>query len=112
MYMYEYTFRNPQTIVLPRPDAAHKLTGGEHGNVGALRPETKRRFSHIDTLIGKRLNSKMPTFQDSPKTVSYTNGVRSFAKPCIAILVVNTMKVGGVKTFATGVKTFAAHNLT
>jgi len=32
---------------------------------------------------------------------------RSFAKPyiaVIAILVVNTMKVGGVKTFATGVR--------
>jgi len=38
--------------------------------------------------------------------------MESFAKPYIAvtaILVVNTMEVGGVKTFATGVKTFAVH---
>jgi len=52
----------------------------------------------------------MPTFQESSKTVFYTIGVKSFAKPYIAvtaILVVNTMKFGGVKTFATGV-----HNLT
>jgi len=50
----------------------------------------------------------MPTVQESPKTVFYTNGVKSFAKPYIAvtaILVVNTMKVGGVKTFA-------VHNIT
>jgi len=57
----------------------------------------------------------MPTFQESLKTVFYTNGVKSFAKPyiaIIAILVVNTMKIDGVKAFATGVKTFAVHNLT
>jgi len=67
---------------------------------------------HIDCLIGKRLSSKMPTFQDIPKTVFYTNGVRSFVKPyiaVIAILVVNTMKD---IIFATEGKTFAAHNLT
>jgi len=65
---------------------------------------TDPRKCHNDTLIGKKLNSKMPTFQESLKTVFYTNGIRSFVKPYIAILVVNTMKVGGVESFATGVK--------
>jgi len=64
-------------------------------------------YKDIDTLIGKRLNSKMPTFQESPKTV-FTQMELSSAKPYIAvtaILVVNTMKIDGVKTFA-------VHNLT